>query len=240
MKENASPESMLQPSITALPFQKRGDGAPIELLSEDERRALSKVSRFRAFPARTIIYNKGSAAPYVFNIVSGAVETYDLSESGTRRVSAFLFAHDLLGLSENGEYVATAETLIDTLAYEVPIEALTDILDRDPKLDVSIMLKLCHDLREAQRHSLRVSSKSASRRLAGFLLWLYEAHVLATAGAVLTLPMNRQDIADYLGLSGEAVSRAMQVIERGGAITRSGPRTISIIDEGKLAALAAE
>ncbi|CAN7713999.1 Crp/Fnr family transcriptional regulator [Caballeronia sp. dw_19] len=228
-----------RPSIYATPFQRSGDGAAVELLSVSEQDELIGISRLINVRRHTVLYPEGGQALFVYNIVSGVAQTYQLQPNGDRRITSFLFPRDLMGLSENGTYVATAQSLTPVIAYKIPIDALGAILERDPRLDINLLCKLCHELRQSQHHTITVSKNDGPARLANFLLWIERAYV--TPGqpvGELMLPMTRHDVADYVGLSVESVSRALHSLESQGAILRNGPRFITLLDISKLRRLA--
>lgn len=230
-----------RPSIFAAPFRKNGDGAMVELLSVAEQDELIAISQLVTVRRHTVLYPEGGEARFVYNIVSGVAETYQLLANGDKRVTAFLFARDLLGLSENGLYVATAQALTPLTAFRIPTDALQAILERDPRLDIGLLCKLCHELRRSLHHTVTVSKTEASARLAGFLLWIDHAYLPpGRKSGEVALPMSRHDVADYVGLSVETVSRALLSLETEGAIRRQGHRLISIIDAVKLKALAGQ
>lgn len=219
------------PSIFAKPFARSIDCGSVQLLAEDEQRALIEISRVVEFRRNTVIYPEGGRAYFVYNIITGVAETYYLMSSGERRVSAFLFPSDLLGLSESGEYVATAQALTPIVAYKIPVGELERLVKRDPKLDVALLCKLCHELRQSERHVLTAVEHDGKARVARFILWLWrsEIPVLGNEQSV-TLPMLRHDIADYLGLSTESVSRSLLQLETRGLIRRQGPRILLLLD----------
>ncbi|MCY0386485.1 Crp/Fnr family transcriptional regulator [Robbsia sp. Bb-Pol-6] len=216
-----------------MPFEKSPHPAARELLTEQAQDALAGISELVRLPAHQVLYRQGESADCVYNIVGGAVLTYELLANGNRHITAFLFPNDLLGLSTHGAYIATAETLSPVVAYRIPIDALRDTLTHDPTLSVGLVLKLCHDLRDAQHHAITLAENAAHARVAGFLLWLRDA--LKSPADPLCLPMARQDIADYLGLSVESISRALHLLESEAAILRVGPRQIRLLDLDKLA-----
>ncbi|ABE36629.1 cyclic nucleotide-binding domain protein [Paraburkholderia xenovorans LB400] len=241
MKDEPSKPARYRPSIFASPFQKDGDGTAVELLSVAEQDALVDVSRLVSVRRHTVLYPEGGEARFVYNIVSGVAQTYQLLANGERRITAFLFPRDVMGLSMNGAYVATAQSLTPLVAYRIPVDALEAILERDPHLDIGLLCKLCHELRRSQHHTITVSKNDAPARLASFLLWIQRAY--ADPGRIegeVTLPMARHDIADYVALSVESVSRALRFLETQGVIRRKGTRLIEVLDPAKLRKLAAQ
>ncbi len=219
------------PSIFANSFGSRNEFGAKQLLTADEQAELLSISSVAEFRRNTVIYPEGGKTSFIYNIISGVAETYHLLPGGERHVTTFLFPSDLLGLSESGRYIATAQALTSLLAYKIPFDPLERLIRRDPALDVVLLCKLCDELRQSERHAIIAAKHDARARLAGFILWLRQSRlpVLTNEGSV-TLPMLRHDIADYLGLTTESVSRALSQLEADGLIRRQGPRTLLLTD----------
>lgn len=229
-----------RPSILALPFSKGSDGAAIELLCAAEQDALLAISRVITVRRGSVLYPEGGESRFIYNVISGVVETYRLLANGDKRVTAFLFPRDLIGMSEEGRYTDTAQALTATSAFKIPIDALGQILNQDPHLDIALLCKVCHELRRSQHHAVVVSQRDAAARVASFLLWMAQTYTDPNRPAdELSLPMIRHDIADYLGMTLESVSRALHTLESRGLIQRRGPRVIVLLDRKKLQDIAA-
>lgn len=228
------------PSIAAVPLWGAARRERTQLLTEEERARLSVIASIVRFARGMQIYRAGDRADAVFNIVDGVVKTYHSSPDGAEHITAFLFAEDLLGLAERGHFVNSARAVTPVTAYRLPAAVLEGWLRRDAALDFHIICKLCHDLREAQRHAVIAGYRSALAKLAMFLQALESRQ--ARAGeepGALDLPMSRSDIAAYVGLSLEAVSRAFRTLAARGAISIGDKRHIRILDRAQLAAIAA-
>ncbi|MGI4981901.1 MAG: Crp/Fnr family transcriptional regulator [Janthinobacterium lividum] len=240
-----------RPSTVASSFDRRAIGPAGMLSTLPEQSVLARIAKLVRIPAHTVIYRQDDNATAIYSIFSGAVATYEMLSDGNRCVTAFLFPNDLVGLTGNGRYASSAATLEATVAYQIPIDALRDVLSANAGLGIGFLIKVCHTLRNAQHHAITLSENSAGARIAGFLLWLRNALHQAgnaagsTAGSTansapehtteIALPMARQDIADYLGLSVESISRALHVLETQGLIQRVGPRIIRLLDPERLA-----
>jgi len=235
---DSTEQSKYRPSILAAPFVKNTHGDVVELLSTLEQESLAQIGQLMRIRRHTTLYAEGGEARFVYNIIEGVVGTYHLLPGGERSVTAFLFPGDLLGMSENGHYVATAQTISQVVAYRITIADLEAILQRDPQLDIGLLTKLCHDIRGAHRHTVDISKNDAPSRVGSFLLWIAGIPGVKRTDGNLELPMAWHEIADYLGLSTESVSRALQRLESKGAISRSRPRVISILDNATLARIA--
>jgi CRP/FNR family transcriptional regulator, anaerobic regulatory protein len=219
------------PSIFASPFAQPTDKGSVQLLTAEEQTTIADNSRIVDMRQNTVIYPEGGHAHYVYNIVSGVVETYILLPDGERRITSFLFPSDLLGLSEEGRYTGTAQTITRVIAYKIPITTMGEIVRRDPKMDVALLCKLCHELRRAERHMITSSQRDAQVRVASFVLWLWRSEAQSGANSTeVKVPMLRSDIGDYLGMTKESVSRALLQLETLQLIHRDGPRALTLVD----------
>jgi CRP-like cAMP-binding protein len=175
----------------------------------------------------------------VFNIVGGVVKAFRVLPDGTTRISAFLFADDVFGLAEEGKYASSAKAVTGVTAYRLPVSALESRLRKDAVLEFHVICKLCHDLREAQRHALLLGHRDALAKVAIFFQ-LIEHYQDARGESTkeLYLPMSRSDIAGYVGMSLEAVSRSFGSLARRGIITLRNKRHVKIVDHARLEKIA--
>jgi CRP-like cAMP-binding protein len=187
-------------------------GSRHQLLSDRERAQLARISSIVRFKKGQRIYNERDKADAVFNIVSGIVTIYrELSER--RHIAAFLYPGDICGLSEEGCYMNACEAATHVVAYKMPMHAMRRLLAKNPDLDVDVIVKLCEELRQAQRHGLLLSQKKAVSKLAMFLDLQQHLQALgAKPVSEVYLPMKRSDISAYLGLTLPAVSRAFRTL----------------------------
>jgi len=176
----------------------------------------------------------------VFDIISGVVKTYRTTPDKAEHISAFLFADDLFGLTEERRYVNSAKAVTAVTAYRIPIAALEARLPKDAALGFHVICKLCHELRETQRHALLLGRRNALVRMAMFIQMLEEFQTAkGDRTRELSLPMSRSDIADYVGMSRETVSRSFRALESRRILEFSGRRQLRIRDRHQLEALAA-
>ncbi len=214
---------------------------PGELLTEEERALLSMIAMVVRFKKGETIYRQGDPPIAVFNIITGVVKSYASLPDGKEHIVGFLFQNDLFGLTENGEYVNSAQAVTAVTLYRLPVRALEARMKRHPQLDFQIIAKLCHDLRQAQRHAFLMTKHRAAARVALFLEML-ESHYGAVepCSGEIHLPMTLTDIASYIGVSAEAVSRSFRDLAACGAITMRDRRHLKIIDRAQLEAVIAE
>ena len=236
--EPAAAPTVREPALVAIPFLKTAGTGPVQLLSDAQRQQLVRSATVRQFPARTIVYRTGTPADSVFVIGEGVVKSYRDLASGRRRIAAFFFARDLFGLAEAGYYVNTVETITPVRAYEISVAALTDLFRREPGIELQCLCKVGHVRREAQHHAIIIGRRDAVGRLA-MLLRLLQKQSLQSGRKDIALPMSRSDIANYLGLSLEAVSRASRRLELQGMVEFIGRHEVRILDRQRFEALAA-
>jgi CRP-like cAMP-binding protein len=229
------------PSISAISFRETSDGKITGLLSERERDLLAQISLTVRFGRGDTIYRAGDPAAFIYNISWGVARTYRMLPDGTRALIKFFFPDDLLGLAEEGAYVNTAEAVTAMTAYRLPVPALENLLRRDATLEWHILVKLCHDLREEQRHAIILKQQGALARLALFLQMLDRSREARDGGSgEIYLPMSRTDIADYIGFSLAAVSRSFRALAARHLISFRDRRHLLITDHAGLANLIAQ
>jgi CRP-like cAMP-binding protein len=199
-----------------VPFRDLSGAGLVELLSERQRHHLAGLATLQHVRPRSVIYGAGDAADAVFIIEEGAVKSFRDLPSGRRRIAAFLFAHDLFGLAAAGRYVNTTQAMTPLTVYRLDLDVLADAFRRDPDLELRFLCKAVHELREAQHHAIIVGRRHAAGRVA-MLLHMLERNTPRRGGDVV-IPMTRSDMADYLGLSLEAVVRASRRLERQGIV----------------------
>jgi CRP/FNR family transcriptional regulator len=217
------------PSLRAAPFEELGNKVAMRLLTPRQRHELESLSTRVTYQPGASVYREHAQNAAIFICEDGALKAFRDLPSGKRRVMSFLFAGDLFGLSEAGRYLNTVQALTKSVCYCIPREQLVAVLRRDSELEFHFLCKVVHELRALQLRSILMGHRSASGRVAMFLTML-EKH----------LPMSRSDIAGYLGLSPEAVSRAAKDLVDSGIISFGKGREVCILDRKRLERLAAD
>ncbi|MTV16729.1 MULTISPECIES: helix-turn-helix domain-containing protein [Bradyrhizobium] len=184
----------------------------------------------------TEIYGEKEPAEYVYQVVSGAVRSYKLLSDGRRQIGAFHLAGDIFGLENTELHRFTAEAIVDTNVRLIKRMSLERGAHSDSALARNLLVMTTSNLQHAEDHMLLLGRKTALERVAAFLL---EMDRRLTGVGVVALPMCRRDIADYLGLTLETVSRALSKLHAYGALDflGSNQREIMLVDRGKLAQL---
>jgi CRP/FNR family transcriptional regulator, nitrogen fixation regulation protein len=162
-------------------------------------------------------------ADFVYKVVSGAVRDVRILSDGRRQIGAFHLAGDVFGLECGQTHLYSAEAVVDSEIALVRRSALDKAADDDAAAARKLWGLTARDLQRLQDHMLLLGRKTALERVASFLL------AMAARGpspAALDLPMSRSDIADYLGLTIETVSRTFTQLERDRAISMPTSRHI--------------
>jgi CRP/FNR family transcriptional regulator, anaerobic regulatory protein len=227
-------------ALRAEPFSHDSSPASAPLLTDRQREHLIAIATKLTLPPRMMLYQERAAARWLFISAEGVVKTYRELPSGKRRIVAFLFARDIFGLAERGCYVNAARTVTRAILYRVPLEPLRQLLERDPGLNMQFLFKVTHELRRAQRQTLMMGRRDAAGRLAMFLQMLRDSGCGDVKHPDLVeVPMSRSDIADFLGLSLEAVSRACRLLEQRRIIKFEHRHLARLLDARRLDRLAA-
>lgn len=203
--------------------------APLEL---ERLRAIVSTTHLEA--GRSLIH-EGDPADSLFNVVSGAVKLYKLLPDGRRQITGFLFPGDFLGIALNDTYVYTAEALADLRLCRFPRRRLEALLVELPALEHRLLGEVATELVAAHEQMLLLGRKTARERVASFLLMLARrAERHGRSGWLLPLPMSRIDVADYLGLTTETVSRTVTQLRQAGVIAAPNRSDIEILDRTTL------
>jgi CRP-like cAMP-binding protein len=179
------------------------------------------------------IYGEGEPAEYVYKVVSGAVRTYKVLNDGRRQINAFYLPGDVFGLELGDEHSWSAEAIVGSTIAMVKRHLVIKVSERDPGVSRQLWSMTAGELQAARDHALLLI-KSARERVVAFLLQM--SRRLAGSNAV-ELPMGRQDIADYLGLTIETVSRTLTQLEEMQTIELPASRTVLLRDRSALSRL---
>src|SRR5258705_13857837 len=184
----------------------------------------------------TEIYGEKEPADYVYQVKTGAARSYKLLSDGRRQIGAFHLVGDIFGLENSSEHRFTAEAIVDTTVRLIKRRSLELVADSDAMVARNLLSMTTNNLQHAEDHMLLLGRKTSLERVAAFLM---EMDRRQTAAGVLALPMCRRDIADYLGLTLETVSRALSHLHGQGILGFLGQtqRQILLLDRGRLAEL---
>jgi CRP-like cAMP-binding protein len=209
-------------------------GAPDHHNRVAPRQALAQsmqlMGAIMSYARNTEIFGENEPAEYVYLVISGAVRTYKILNDGRRKIGSFYFEGDIVGLQFEDTHSLSAEAVNDAKVLVVKRSAMTGLAARDSSVGQEMFALASRELRRAQGHVVLLV-KSAQERVASFLLEM--AHRRGT-GDVIELPMSRQDIADYLGLTIETISRTLTGLEGKAAIDVPNARRVVLRDRTAL------
>jgi CRP/FNR family transcriptional regulator, nitrogen fixation regulation protein len=168
------------------------------------------------------IFGDGEPAEYVYKVLSGSVRIYKLLSDGRRQINGFYLPGDVFGLELGDDHCSSAEAISDCSILIVKRKLLLRAAEQNMDIARSLLSFADAELRKSRTHAMLLI-KNAQERLAGFLIEMAER--LAGKGAV-GLPMSRQDIADYLGLTIETVSRTLSQFAQSSTIQIIASRQI--------------
>src|SRR5215469_7562676 len=198
-----------------------------ELGAPDEIRLVGVT---KAFGRDQAIYGEGDGAEQVYKVISGAVRAFRVLADGRRQISDFYLPGDVFGVELDREHRSGAEALGPTIL----LVARRSVVAEDPEQGQRLWRHALRQLRRSQDQVLTLGRRSASERVASFLVDLAER---LRTGDEIELPMSRQDMADYLGLTIETVSRTVTQLQGVGLIRLTGCRRVRLARPQALAAL---
>lgn len=188
----------------------------------------------RSFARHEEIFAEGDPGDCWYKVIAGTVRLCKLLADGRRYIAEFYFGGDCFGLENVPERLFSAEAVGEVIVMRYPRRATERLIDENPGLARCLRDMTLRDLANAQIRMLMLGRMSAPERVATFLLDMFERR---DAGRALDLPMSRNDIADYLGLTIETVCRVMSAFKRGGAIDIPNPHRIELRNRAALAAI---
>jgi CRP/FNR family transcriptional regulator, nitrogen fixation regulation protein len=192
--------------------------------------AIELMGALMPFARNSEIYGEKEPAEYLYKVVSGTVRTYKVLVDGRRQIGAFYLPGDIFGLETGDEYSFSAEAITDCKIIVIKRSAVMALAARDSDIARQMWALTARELHRMQNH-IMVLVKSAQERVAGFLLEMSDR---ASGGGAIELPMSRQDIADYLGLTIETVSRTLTQLEKSATIEVPTSRRIVLRNRSAL------
>jgi cAMP-binding proteins - catabolite gene activator and regulatory subunit of cAMP-dependent protein kinases len=175
-----------------------------------------------AYTRNEEIYGEGEAAEFLYKVKSGCVRTYKVLNDGRRQIASFYLPGDVFGLTVGEQHTSSAEASVASEVIAIKRSALRSRASVDSALALLLMGLAVMELQRTQDHALLLI-KTAQERVATFLLDLAKREA---SDSEVQLPMSRQEIADYLGLTIETVSRTLTLLENTAAITLPTSRRI--------------
>ncbi len=182
------------------------------VLAGRRARPIDGIGVLMIFKRNNEIYGQGEPPEYLYRITRGAVRTCRILSDGRRKIGAFYLRGDLFGLDAD-EHGFSAEAITESRVVIIKRTALLTLAAHDSEVARELWTVTEREFSRAQEHALFLV-KTAQERMAAFVLEM----AARTSGETIDLPMPRQDIADYLGLTIETVSRTLTSLEQQSAI----------------------
>ena len=182
------------------------------------------------FGAGVEICGEGEPVEYVYEVVQGAVRTVKVLSDGRRTIGGFYFAGDIFGLEEGNEHSLSAEAIVNSAVRVIKRRALVRMAGYDRELAQQLLVVTSREIGRVHNHALMLI-KTAQERVGSFLLQMADRICI---GDLVVLPMSRQDIADYLGVTIETVSRTFTILESTAAIALPNARSVVLRDRAAL------
>ncbi len=182
------------------------------------------------YPRNVEVFGEDEPAEYLYKVVSGGVRTYKILDDGRRQVGAFHLPGDIFGFEFGDKHTLSAEAMSDAKVLVVKRSALGALAGRDASIAQELFALTSRQLQRMQGRVLLLV-KSAQERVASFLLEMAER---SPEGNTIELPMSRQDIADYLGLTIETVSRTLTYLQGAAMIELPASRRVVLRNRSAL------
>jgi CRP/FNR family transcriptional regulator len=194
----------------------------------------------RRVEAKEFVFIEGDPTTHVFRVETGAVALYKVLADGRRQIVGFAYPGDLIGLGAQGEHVMNAQAVKPTRLRCLAVAALHRSAARDPALGFKLYEAVARELAAARDLMLTTGQRSATERVVSFLLaFSLRAERNGLDPCDFELPMTRADIADFLGLTIETVSRTFTKLKTLGLIQLPLSNRVNLIDLDQLESLAA-
>ena len=208
-------------------------------LDEADLAEFERLARHVHLVPNEALFTAGQAAGAVHNLTAGVARLYKLLPDGRRQVIGFALPGDFLGIMPSDRYTFSADAIDAVSMCRFPADAFRHFIEQRPNFLLRINEFAARELMLAQEQMLLLGRRTAEEKVASFLVgWRERLAQIGDERQTITLPMSRQDIADYLGLTIETVSRTLTRFEREKMliIVTGGVR---LLDASRAAAMAA-
>jgi CRP/FNR family transcriptional regulator len=184
----------------------------------------------------TVVF-EGDRAANVYSLTAGLLRLSKLLPDGRRQIAGFLFPGDFLGITMEEEHAFTAEAIAPSVLCRFQRRQFDAFVARHPELERRLYALAAHELAAARQQLVLLGRKTATERVASFLLML-ASRCPARGCDEIELPMSRTDIGDYLGLRIETVSREISGLKAARVIQLTSRQAFRLVDRTRLQQLA--
>ena len=207
-------------------------------LGERATSAVAEISSLRRLQAGEVMFAEGDEADAIYEVVRGTLKLYKLLPDGRRQVTGFLSAGHLVGLAHENLYLYTAEAITAVTVCRYPRVRFDRLVEEVPGFARRLLAATSDELRAAQDQMVLLGRKAAEEKVASFLHTMGRQRGGGEDPDEVLLPMSRSDIADYLGLTIETVSRTLSKLKADCIIAIPCASSIKLCDRERLRHLA--
>ena len=204
-------------------------------LVDADMHRLYELAAEQSYASGAVIFHEEQSADYVFSIRTGYAAMVRLTAEGKRQILAFLFPGDFVGFTSEDRYHygVTALSPVELCRFErIGLEAL---IKEYPVMDRKLRFTLTRAMDASYELMFSLGRKDALQKVASFIWFVsYRHKKLHQPDNPIHLPMRRSDIADFMGLTIETVSRAFTALKDMEAIRLHGAYDVEIVDMERL------
>ncbi len=216
-----------------------------DALTDEDLGFLARVAQRVVISAGKTFIDEGTTANHFYDITQGDVRVFKSLADGRRQITGFMGVGHFIGLAVSGQYAFSAEAITDVKLCRFDRGPLLEVFAEFPALERKLLDVATHEMVIAQEQMLLLGRKTAIERVSSFLIsWSersdpYPDGTSKTSTVNLSLPMSRTDLADYLGLTTETVSRSFSQLKRDGLISFTDVHEVTLLKPQRVAALTA-
>ena len=201
---------------------------------------LADIAQDLDLPAGKMLVEEGEPARDFFTVTAGTIKLFKLLADGRQQVTGFAGPGYFLGLAASSTYAFSAEAIEASRVCRFARSKFLKLMEEMPQLEHRLFETACSELAAAQERMLLLGRRTTRERLANFLLTRLAETASCAHVDRIHLPMHRADIADYLGLRMETVSRAFSRFRAEKLIALPRPDVVVILDAARLAEAASD
>ena len=207
-------------------------------LSDTDMHSLFRLATIRDYVTSDLIIHQEQPADYVFSIRSGHATMFRLTADGKRQILAFLFPGDFVGFTSEDNYHYGVSAISPVQACRFDRTALESLIEQHPEMDRKLRFTLTRAMDASFELLFSLGRKDALQKVASFIWYVsYRRRKQFQPDNPVHLPMRRADIADFMGLTIETVSRAISALKEMEAIRLHGAYDVEIVDMQRLRSL---
>lgn len=205
--------------------------------ADDDLRALQRIGTKARVARDEAIFTQGEPATCVYKVISGVVRLCRYLQGKRRHIAQFAFPGDFVGIMDFEAHSFTAEALTDVVLIRYSQRELAELSEERPSIRRRFLTLLSQRLCDMENHLTVLGRQTAKERVVSFLLSMAE-RLGIDEDDLVDVPMSRQDMADYLGLTNETISRVVTELKRAGLVETPNHRQFILNDSERLQALA--